>query len=251
MTTQAVVKQEPSSIPAQYGPDRMLEIALEKGASLEQLEKLMELKERHEANEARKAFSAAMSAFRAEVPTIEKNAVVDYTFNGKRTNYRHASLDHITSKINPVLGKHELTFSWETEQADGRITVHCDVSHVMGHKQRTTLSAAPDESGGKNSVQGIGSTVSYLQRYTLTSALGLATGGQDDDAQSVVEPQFITDEQIAEIHGLLKSTNSDTDAFLKAMGGAESVELLPASLYKRAMNALKKKAAKMMESEDG
>src|SRR5690606_21350268 len=103
----------------------------------------------------------------------EKNAEVDYTHNGKRTNYRHSSLDYICAKINPILGKHQLTFSWETEQRDQLITVHCDVSHVMGHKQRTTLMASPDESGGKNSVQAIGSTVSYLQRYTLLSALGL------------------------------------------------------------------------------
>ena len=240
-----VAKVEPRAI-TPTTPAELLSIAVNQGADLDKLEKLMELQERYEANEARKAFSVAMAAFRAEAPSIEKNSVVDYTFNGKRTHYRHASLDYITGKINPVLGKHQLTFAWETEQVDGKITVHCDVSHVMGHKQRTTLTASPDESGGKNSVQGIGSTVSYLQRYTLTSALGLATGGQDDDAQSTSVPEEeITEKQVSVIKKLIEETNSDTEKFLSAMGGFAFVEDLPASIYNRALNALNKKKASM------
>jgi hypothetical protein len=50
----------------------------------------------------------------------------------------------------------------------------------MGHSERTTLSATADTSGSKNSIQAIGSTVTYLQRYTLLAAVGLAAGGDDD-----------------------------------------------------------------------
>ena len=38
----------------------------------------------------------------------------------------------------------------------------------------------PDNSGSKNSIQAIGSTTTYLQRYTLFSILGLAAGEDDD-----------------------------------------------------------------------
>lgn len=44
------------------------------------------------------------------------------------------------------------------------------------------MSAEPDGSGSKNAVQAIGSTNTYLQRYTLFSVLGLASVDMDDDA---------------------------------------------------------------------
>jgi hypothetical protein len=132
----------------------------------------MDMQLKWEANEARKAFVKSMSAFRAEAPTIGKNKAGH--------NSRYATIDNITQTINPLLSKHDLSFNWVTEQGEA-ITVHCDVWHVEGHSLRVSLTAAPDGSGSKNSIQAIGSTVSYLQRYTLLSALGLATGEMDND----------------------------------------------------------------------
>lgn len=250
-----VQRQEPQAVAENRapGPDLMLQIALERGASMEQLEKLMDLKERYDANEARKAFAAAMADFRAEAPQIEKNSRVHYVHNGKTTDYRHASLDNICSKVNPVLGKNKLTFSWETEQRDGLITVHCDVTHVMGHKQRTTLFAKADDSGGKNSVQAIGSTVSYLQRYTLVSALGLATGEMEDDGRGngspVSDALFITPEQAKEIKDLLRETNADVKKFLEAKGqGASCVDEMPKDAYNGAIIALNRKLREKKEA---
>ena len=45
-------------------PMAMLQVAVEKGASVEQLERLMALQERWEANEAKKEFVAAMTRFK-------------------------------------------------------------------------------------------------------------------------------------------------------------------------------------------
>lgn len=179
-----IIKHQPSLPtvePAQATtPARLIEVALQSGADVAQLEKLMDMQLRWEANEARKAFVTAMSAFRAEAPTIGKNKA------GHNSNY--ASIDNITNTINPLLAKHGLSFGWVTEQGE-TITVHCDVTHVQGHSQRVSLSAGPDTSGSKNSIQAIGSTVSYLQRYTLLSALGLATGEHDNDGNSIPSPK--------------------------------------------------------------
>jgi hypothetical protein len=57
-------------------------------------------------------------------------------------------------------------------------------------------------------------------------------------------PATITDKQAEELKQLLAETNSDTLAFLKAMGGAASVDELPAAAYERALSALNKKLAK-------
>lgn len=155
-------------------PQDLLTLAVEKGASVEHLERLMEMQLKWEANEARKAFVEAMAAFKAEAPQIEKIKA------GYDNRYFYAPLDSITKAISPIMAKHGLAFSWVTEQGE-QITVHCDITHIQGHSQRVSLSGSPDTSGSKNSIQSIGSAVSYLQRYTLLSALGLATSDQDND----------------------------------------------------------------------
>ena len=71
--------------------------------------------------------------------------------------------------------------SWSTGQTDGSVTVTCHITHEAGHRESVTLSGPPDDSGKKNKIQQVGSTVTYLQRYTLLSSLGLATADQDDD----------------------------------------------------------------------
>jgi hypothetical protein len=228
-------------------PAGLLQIAVERGADIEQLTRLMDLQERWEANEARKAFSAAMSAFRAKVPVIQKDKHVHFEARngGSKTDYWHATLAQITRTINPILAECGLTFSWSTEQDGGQITVHCDVTHVAGHTVRTTLTAGLETSGNKNPIQQMGSTVSYLQRYTLNAALGLSTDEEDDDGRRSGgdEPAIVTTAQAAELKALLQETNSDVPSFLKAYGGAPCVDELDARAYAPALKRLNAKLA--------
>jgi hypothetical protein len=66
--------------------------------------------------------------------------------------------------------------------------VTCHVSHEKGHRESTSLTGPEDVSGGKNPIQTIGSTVTYLQRYTMVSALGLSTADQDDADKTPPRP---------------------------------------------------------------
>lgn len=181
-------------------PSDLLQIAVEKGATVDHLEKLMDMQLRWEANEARKAFVQAMADFKAEAPQIEKSKA------GYDNRYHYAPLDQITKAIGPILAKHGLSFSWVAEQGD-QITVHCDVTHVHGHTQRVSLSGSPDTSGSKNAIQAVGSALSYLQRYTLLSSLGLATSDQDNDGGGprVNPDQLSSLRKMADKHGVMDS----------------------------------------------
>ncbi len=141
------------------------------------LKELLDVQERWEANQAKKAYVVAMSEFKAHPPEILKDKAVSY----KQTHYKHSSLHNVTTKINAELSKHGLTASWVTSQDNGSVKVTCKITHVMGHSEETSLSAPPDATGSKNAIQAIGSTVTYLQRYTLLALTGLATCDQDDD----------------------------------------------------------------------
>ena len=154
------------------------------GMDVGKLKELLELQERWEATQAKKAYMEAMTAFKATPPEILKDRHVNYQTSKGITDYNHASLANVTSTINLELSKHGLTASWITSQDNGSVKVTCKITHVQGHSEITCLSAAPDATGSKNAIQSIGSTVTYLQRYTLLALTGLATHDQDDDGNA-------------------------------------------------------------------
>jgi len=191
----------------------LLELVIEKGADLQTIEKFMDLQERHEKNEARKAYVVAMTAFKANPPEILKQTSVSYDTTKGTTSYNHASLDHVAEKVNVALSQHGLFASWQQSQAEKGITVTCKITHVLGHSEETSLTAAADLSGNKNAIQGIGSTISYLQRYTLLAITGLAAKGMDTDGMPPEDedpPEPITQEQTDEIEKLKVKAGIDT-----------------------------------------
>jgi hypothetical protein len=219
-------------------PAALLQMAVSQGADLAKLEKLMDLQERWEANEAKKAFVVAMQAFHAEAPEISKNKTVKYG----QTAYKHATLDHICDLVGSVMAKHGLTFAWDTQQDQNGIRVTCTITHVLGHSQSVSLQAGADNSGSKNSIQAIGSTVSYLQRYTLLSAAGLATGESDDDGKSADAAKPITDAQIKALTDLMAELQVDKAAFLRRIK-VNALSELPAAKFQAAKELLETKRA--------
>ena len=163
-------------------PANLLERAVSSGASIEVLERLMGLQERYQAQKAKAAFDNAMSDFRLNIPPILKNQTVDFSGNRGRTHYKYEDLADICEVLSPAMAPHGLAFRWRTETGNP-VTVTCIISHREGHREECSLSAPWDESGNKNIIQGLGSAISYLQRYTLKAALGVAAS-QDDDGQS-------------------------------------------------------------------
>lgn len=152
--------------------------AMQKGADITQIEKFMDLQMKWEADQARKAFVSDMAEFKKNPPRITKDKQV--AFNG--TSYMHATLGNVTGAIVEGLARHGFSHRWDTDQQQGgQIVVTCILTHKQGHSERTTLSASRDDSGKKNSIQQMASTVTYLQRYTLLSATGVATNDQEDD----------------------------------------------------------------------
>lgn len=191
-------------------PMHLIQLAVQQGASPEALEKLLALKERWEAGEARKAFVSAMAQFKADPPKITKNKKVNFTTQKGTTSYSHASLDHVCDVIGAALGKVQISYRWETEQLDnGHVKVRCILTHALGHQESSVLIAQPDNSGNKNTIQAVGSTVTYLQRYTLLAVTGMATEDQDDDGRGAgtvtaepadqVEERFAKSQTVAEL----------------------------------------------------
>ena len=163
-------------------PMDLLNVAIQKGASMEQLEKFMDLHERWEKNEAIKAYNVAIAAFKSDPPAIIKDA------SNKQYGSMYASLGNIVNTANPILSKHGLSARWDISQ-DKIISVTCILSHVLGHSEHVTLNGPPDDSGKKNALQQIKSTVTYLQNATFMAITGLASIDGDDDGNGASTPK--------------------------------------------------------------
>ena len=219
-------------------PAMLLNLAIEKGADLDRLEKLMDLQQRWEANEARNAYTAAMSQFKLTPPEIEKDRHVKYTTKaGNKVDYHHASLGNVTGIINSALGQCGLSAAWHLDQQEKGIKVTCTITHVQGHSESTSLVAFPDDSGGKNAIQALASTVSYLERYTVLALTGLATNDMDDDGKTS-DVEYITAEQAATIKKGLEEKSVDQAKFL-AYVEAESIEKILSAHFNKAMASVK------------
>jgi len=214
-------------------PLETIQKAIAGGADLEKLERLLTLQERWEAGEAKKAYHRAMTAFKANPPEIEKDKKVAFG----NTKYNHASLANVTAKINGALSLHGLSASWIVNQ-NGAVSVTCKITHEQGHSEETTLTAPIDVSGSKNAIQAIGSTISYLSRYSLLCITGLATQDMDDDGQAVTEK--VNEEDVQKINVLLSEVDINIAKFLEYMK-IERLEDMTKSDMRKALNAIEAK----------
>lgn len=243
----SAVLMAPAAPIAPLTPMELLGRALERGADINVLEKLMDLQERHEKNEARRAFDAAMADAGAEIPVIIKNRAVDFTSTKGRTNYKYEDLAAIASAVNPILAKYGLSYRFRTSSVPNEpIIVTCIISHRLGYSEENTLIGPRDESGNKNSIQAIGSTLTYLQRMTLKAALGLAAAADDDGKASSgakEQDEPITEAQIRELSDLAEKAGANIERFC-AYAKIGSLAEIRQSEYAEAATALKVKAKK-------
>ena len=113
----------------------------------------------------------SLAEFQQEVPTIHK-ATQGY-------GYTYADLPKIFEVINPLLKKHGLGFTQLIHGTD-LITI---IFHVESGETLESKTCIPQGVAlkGMNDFQVLGSAITYLRRYALSSALGLVTD-KDTDA---------------------------------------------------------------------
>lgn len=220
-------KQLALANPVPATPMSLIQLAVSQNADIEKLEKLMQLQMRWEENEARKAFVVAMNAFKTNPPEIAKNKKVSYGTGDKAVGYDYATLDQVCTQVTRGLSEHGITHRWKIQQQDGRIRVTCILTHAAGHSEETTLEGSADTSGAKNSIQAIGSSVTYLERYSLLAATGLAVKNADNDGAGTWESLPFALEEI-KASGNLEDLNSVYKRWFKEATTAKNFQAMQA-----------------------
>lgn len=235
-----------ASTPTENPVMSMIRQAVAAGQPLDVIRELKDMAKELAADEARRAFDEALAAAKAEIPVIRKNRKVGFEHRDKsgETNYSHEDLGEIARTVDPILGKHGLSYRYRSQQGNGGVTVTCILSHRGGHFEETQLSAAPDSSGKKNAIQQTGSAITYLQRYTLKLALGLAAAS-DDDGQTSESVETLSEDQALNLNDLIDTVVERIGAkrpgyvetFLKFMK-VDRIEDIAARDYQKAVTAI-------------
>lgn len=234
----AVAVRDPS-------PDisRILQFAVESKVPVDTIERLVALKERMDAKSAAMEFNMALAAFQAECPPIKKTSRATITTkSGGQYAYSYAELDQIAQTTRPLLTKHGLSYSWDSDLEGNKLVCTCTLRHVAGHSQSAKFSVSTDTASAMSDQQKVAAALTYARRQSLIQALGLTTtdagayGGPAPDAK-------VTDEQAAELTKLIETSGADLVRFLAYMK-VSCVEEVLARDFVRAKVALTAKVKK-------
>lgn len=207
---QVVTMPEPENKLATIDPQRLIESAIEKGASIETVERMVALAKDIRAEQAKSAYYDAMSDFIRQCPAIPKSAKARInTRSGGGYSYSYAPLDKIMEIIGPIMGKLGLSASYRIQQEPGIVTAICRITHELGHFEESGPVTMPivvsrrddGTSYGANEAQCVGIAISYARRYALLAITGLAPQGDDSDAgepkQEVQQPRRASETKTA------------------------------------------------------
>lgn len=199
--------------PVPMTPMEMLGTAVQRGASADEIAKLWDIAEKVRQQQAKQAFVSAMNRFKQDPPTIEKTRKAKVTSSkGAEASYAYkfANLADVCNAVIKSLSDVGISHSWASTQNNGTITMRCTLTHEMGHSESTELAAGLDLSGGKNNLQALGSTRTYLERYTLLDVCGLAVDDElDDDGASAGQSEQLGVE--GQVSQLLKNARAMAD----------------------------------------
>lgn len=194
--------------------------ATDPNVDIDKMERLLEMHERISARNAETAFYAAMSEMQTEIPIIAEDGLIKA--GTRETSY--STLENIVEIVKPIMKSHGFNVMFLTDTKDNVITITGLLSHKLGHKIQTSITLPADNSGAKNLVQQIGSSVSYGKRYVLCSLLNIATKNEDDDGKNAIPSQTITKSQQEFINKKLSQLPKDRqDGFIKVYGRPDQI----------------------------
>lgn len=175
-------KTKTGESPARQESPNLAKMAIEKGLQINELRAILDLQKEWESRVSLREFNEAIAKFQALVKPVSRSSAVKYQGKGGTVNFKFAGLSEILPAITPVLSECGLSVRWKNEDVNNQLKITCIVSHVGGHSESCSMMGEPDVSGGKNNIQAKGSTMTYLQRYTLNLLLAISTEEDNDGA---------------------------------------------------------------------
>jgi hypothetical protein len=154
---------------------------------------------------------AALAKMQGEVENATKGSLNPH-FKSK-----YADLAEVLNTVRPVLAANGLSVI-QSPSFDGAVChVTTTIAHASGGYITGTMSCVPAKQDG----QGVGSSTTYLRRYSLAAVCGIAQEDDDGNSSAHSKPAtypLISSGEAARIKESIESLNIDEAAFLRHYG---------------------------------
>jgi hypothetical protein len=233
-------------------------VALDTRADVEKLDRVMAMYDRLKAKGAELAFNAAKGRILkklAGIKIVKNRPVLSEIEKGKPQKgtfeaFKYAPLEEIDKHLRPLLAEEEMDLSYSDDPWEGGgILIRGRLKHLpSGHYEDSFMPAPLDTTGGKSSVQAVGSTNSFLRRYVACNIFNIVVVGDDDDGTGGT----LDEAQTKTVLDLMKRAKVGPK-FLKYMRAqsveqAGSLETAAATIaardYRKAVSTLEEQIAK-------
>jgi len=213
-------------------------------ANVEVVERLIALKQQMQADDDRRDFARALAKLQSECQPVSASKSVPG--NDGTVRYKYAPFEGIMKAVSPLLAANGFSVTFDTDIADGRVTVTCTLMHISGHAQANKFACRIGKGPPASSeAQGDGAATTYAKRFALCAALNIVVEQDTDGADDARTVGEVIDWQEAdELRERVKKCGADEKAFL-TYAGAKTFE----DIQKNRLDALKKMLAKKEASK--
>lgn len=198
VTSRAIVESEAE---ARTFMELISAAARDPNTNVDKLERLEAMYNRAQAKIAKQRYDVALKALRLDLPPMQEGGAVMNRQNEVQSTF--VKWDHIQKVLEPLLRKHGFDLSFKSGGTTQQLEVTARLTHEGSHFEESMMPLPHDTSGGKNAVQGVGSSMSYGMRYTARTLINWRSVGSDNDAQTPPEP--ITAEHLIELTTAMKA----------------------------------------------
>jgi hypothetical protein len=234
-----------ANVPAAQSGDLVLmfeRLAKDPAVDVDKLQRLIDMQKEIMRVNAEAQFWDRFAAMQGELPTITEDGAI--AVNGT-VRSRYSTNENIQEVIRPILQRHGFALSFRNATEGGVVKV-TGILAGYGHKETDTFEAAPDSGGSMNTIQRIGSTRSYGQRYTTIALLNIvsrAPQDRDDDGNRSEAPED-PDGLETWVLNMEAAVPNGTAAVMKAFNaGAESMRTHYVKHHRKSWESLKARAA--------
>lgn len=163
----------------------LLAMAKDPSVDAEKVKTLADLAVTLQDREMKAEFQRDLNAAMMKMPVITREGRIEIRDDKgalKRVQGKFARYEDIDRVGRPILRDHRLAIRFDIGESNGAVTVTPILSHANGYEHVGKEMRLPIEnSGSKNNVQGVGSSIAYGKRYAYCAALNIVTEGIDDD----------------------------------------------------------------------
>lgn len=187
--TDAIQRTNPNSMEPSSEIASMMQQIIDKAESINPesfvgaIERLAKIQTEMFDRQDKIAFRNAMTRFKEQMPQIKRERSIEDKEGNEK--YRVVALEDVADPVMKALVSLGITYRYKTaDLPDGRTRVTCilGLQGTAYEEEGATLAAPPDTAGGKDPLKAVGSTVSYLEKYTLMASVGMHVYGDDPEA---------------------------------------------------------------------